>query len=101
MFSLPVFESVRLEGFIMGPVTGTVSFQATGDDFFRLTVDGATIMDTVSLEDGPSSSILTGETDMKEVNVRCFEGGGSQRWHRGFVSLGIFCFQYAGSLFLH
>lgn len=56
----------------MGPATGTVSFQATADDFFRFTVDASTIMDTVSSEGGPSSSILTGETDMKKVNVVVF-----------------------------
>lgn len=64
-----MFESVRLEGFIVGPATGTVSFQATADDLFRFTVDGSTIMDTVSSEGGLSSSILTGDIDMKKVRT--------------------------------
>lgn len=78
VFSLPVFKSVRLEGFILGPATGMVSFQATADDFLRFTVDGLTIMDTVSSEGGLSSSILTGEADMIKVNVWCFWAGGRQ-----------------------
>lgn len=70
-FHLPVLESVRLEGYIVGPATGTVVFQATADDLFRLTVDGSTIMDTVSSEGGSSSSILTGETEMRKVSACC------------------------------
>ncbi|CAN0173091.1 unnamed protein product, partial [Ectocarpus sp. 12 AP-2014] len=58
------YFSVKLEGFIMGPTDGTVSFQATADDLFRFTVDGAVVMDTVSAEGDVSTSILTAEVDM-------------------------------------
>ncbi|CAM9800578.1 unnamed protein product [Ectocarpus sp. 6 AP-2014] len=58
------YFSVKLEGFIMGPTDGTVSFQATADDLFRFTVDGVVVMDTVTAEGDASTSILTAEVDM-------------------------------------
>lgn len=58
------FFSARLEGYIMGPVDGLVSFRATADDLFRLTIDGNVVMDTVSAEGNASTSILTAEIEM-------------------------------------
>lgn len=58
------FFSVRLEGFIVGPTDGQVSFQATADDLFRLTLDGVVFMDTVSADGGSSTSILTANVAM-------------------------------------
>ncbi len=58
------FFSVRLEGYIMGPVDGLVSFRATADDLFRLTIDGNVVMNTVSAEGNASTSILTAEVEM-------------------------------------
>ncbi|CAN0497767.1 unnamed protein product, partial [Ectocarpus sp. 8 AP-2014] len=58
------YFSVKLEGFIMGPTDGKVSFQATADDLFRFTLDGVVVMDTVSAEGGASTSLLKAEVDM-------------------------------------
>lgn len=51
----------------MGPATGAISFRGTADDLLRLTVDGVTVIDTVSSEGEASSSVLTGNVEMKEV----------------------------------
>lgn len=58
------FFSVRLEGFIRGPVDGEVSFRGTADDMLRFTVDGDVVMDTVSAGGNASTSILTAEVAM-------------------------------------
>lgn len=58
------FFSVRLEGFIVGPIDGKVSFQATADDLFRFEVNGDVVMDTVSAEGNASTSVLTAEVNM-------------------------------------
>lgn len=51
----------------MGPATGAISFRGTADDLLRLTIDGVTIIDAVSLEGEASSSVLNGNVEMKEV----------------------------------
>lgn len=58
------FFSVRLEGFIKGPVDGVVSFRATADDLLRFTVNGTVVMDTVSAGGNASTSILTADVTM-------------------------------------
>lgn len=58
------FFSVRLEGFIKGPVDGVVSFRATADDLLRFTVNGSVVMDTVSAGGNASTSILTADVTM-------------------------------------
>lgn len=58
------FFSVRLEGFVVGPADGMVSFQATADDLFRFTLDGDVVMDTVSAEGNASTSVLVAEVNM-------------------------------------
>lgn len=54
----------------MSPANGTVSFLATADDWFRFTVDGKTIMDTISADVDESTSMLTGEVEMVQVSQR-------------------------------
>lgn len=67
----------------MAPVTGTVSFRGTADDLLRFTVDGVTIIDTVSSEGGASTSVLTGNVEMEEVrfaNIICLFVKSEKRW---------------------
>lgn len=58
------FFSVRLEGFIKGPIDGEVSFRAAADDLLRFTVNGDTVMDTVSAGGNASASVLTADITM-------------------------------------
>lgn len=58
------FFSVRLEGFIKGPIDGQVYFRATADDLLRFTVNGDVVMDTVSAGGNASTSILTADVAM-------------------------------------
>lgn len=58
------FFSVRLEGFIVGPTDGKVSFRATADDLFRFAVNGDVVMDTVSAEGNASTSVLMADVNM-------------------------------------
>lgn len=58
------FFSVRLEGFIKGPVDGVVSFRATADDLLRFTVNGSVVMDTMSAGGNASTSVLTADVTM-------------------------------------
>lgn len=66
--------SVRFEGYLMGPVNGTVSLRTRADDLFRLTVDGTVIMDTISSGGEESTSVLESTIEMVKVRpyIACF-----------------------------